>query len=280
MERPALLHSGDLRWVYSSAALQATWKPEEAADWMRPIAETSPIEVIIVGEVNVARAIEMVSRTFGALPARPDAPEPPGLRAVRFPAPTPTPVQLFHKGPADQAMVVIAWPGTDALANTRQTQAANLLSLILGNRLLDELRTRQARTYSPAVAEQFSRTFPGYGLISVRITVRPEDAASVMAAIEQVAADLAARDISADEFNRARNPRLEFLTRAQYSDSTWMAHLSNLQTDPRLAGLMARALPETANLTRADIRSAAQAWLVKDRAWRAVILPEAATSSP
>jgi len=275
-EAPALLHSGDIRWVFSSAALQSTWKPEDAAAWMRPIVETAPLEVIIVGDVPVQRAIDLVAKTFGALPPRIEAPEPAGLRDAHFPAPTPTPVVLHHKGPDDQALLVINWPGADAFADPRATQAANLLSIVLTNRLIDEIRIKQGKSYSPSAAEQFSLTLPGYGLISARAAVKPEDVTDVAATIDRVAADLAAQEISADEFARAQGPRLETLRRSLMSNTWWLQTLAGAQTDPRRAALMLRAVNDTQSLKPADIRAAAQRWLVRDRSWRAVVLPEPA----
>ena len=95
-----------------------------------------------------------------------------------------------------------------------------------------------------------------------------------MATIDRVAAELAATDISADEFARAQGPRLEALRRSLYSNSWWMQTLSGAQTDPRRTALMMRAVNDTLGLRPADIRAAAQRWLVKDRSWRAMVLPQ------
>ena len=73
-------------------------RPSRRKPSWKPILDTSPIEVVIVGDITPEAAIAAVARTFGALRPRPDRPEPPGLRDVRLHAPTPAPIVLRHDG--------------------------------------------------------------------------------------------------------------------------------------------------------------------------------------
>ena len=104
-----LLHSGDLRWTINTAEMRNTWKPEESVKYIKPIVDNSPIEVVVVGDIAVDKAIAEVGRTFGALPKRPEMNEPAGMRDVKFPKGG-APVVLPHKGRADQGAIAVGWP--------------------------------------------------------------------------------------------------------------------------------------------------------------------------
>ncbi len=276
-EREALplLHSGDLRWAPSTAAMRATWKASDIEPFMRPILVSSPLEVTIVGDVTVADAVAATAATLGALPSRRDRPEPKGLRAVRFPPPTPAPVVLRHRGPAQEALVVVNWPTTDALQDTRQTQAARVLADVMRSRLFDEIRVKHGWSYSPGAYADLSTVLPGYGMISVRVTSTPADVPAVLTTIDAVAADLAAKPISADELTRAVGPRVEAAKRAQVSNTVWLNALAAAQRDPRGLTLSMHSVSDLQSLTVDDIRAAAKRWLVQAKSWRAEVLPEA-----
>lgn len=70
--------------------------------------------VQIFGQVKADDAIAAVAATFGAMPARTDAPVPAANKAMRFPAHVETPVVLRHKGDKEQAAAVMAWPTAGA----------------------------------------------------------------------------------------------------------------------------------------------------------------------
>lgn len=270
----ALLHGDDMRWVRSTYAMHATWKPEDAVAFMKPILETAPLEVIIVGDVPVDRAIEETAKTFGALPARPDRPEPAGLRDVKFPTPTSTPVVLRHKGRADQAMAHISWPATDVFADTRGYQAANVLAGVIASRATERLRTASGKAYAPGARADFSGNLPGYGRIGASVDVAPGDIDAAYAALDAIAAELATTELSADELSRILSPRIEAAKRELKTNGGWTGSLAGAQTDPRKLDYLRNRLSELESLKPADIRAAAQTWLVKDKSWRLTILPE------
>ena len=112
------LHSGDARWETPSLDDVAKARFEDVRAIVEPALMNSPIEVTIIGDVTVEQATRSVAATFGALPARQAPPlAAPKAGDVRFPAPTPTPIVLSHRGRADQGAAAIAWPTTDVFAD-------------------------------------------------------------------------------------------------------------------------------------------------------------------
>lgn len=274
-----LLHSNDMRWVRSTSAMHATWKPEEATAFMKPILDSSPLEVIVVGDITPEQAIESTAKTFGALPRRVDQPEPAGLQDVRFPAPTPTPVVLRHKGRGDQALAHVSWPTTDFLSDTRQALAASVLADAITMRLTERLRFEDHKAYSVGARADFSFSLPGYGRIGASAGVEPADAEAALQAIDAIAADLAASPLTADEFKRLIEPKIETSRREARSNGVWMADLGKAQTDPRRLKYIRDRQTLIESLTAGDVQAAAKRWLVKDRSWRLTILPEAKSAT-
>lgn len=273
-EGRALLHSNDMRWVRSTYAMHATWKPEDAVAFMKPILATAPLEVIIVGDVTVDRAIDETAKTFGALPARAERPEPAGLRDVKFPAPTLTPVVLRHKGRADQAMAHISWPTTDLFTDTRGYQAANVLAGVMASRATERLRNTSGKAYAPGARADFSWNLPGYGRIGASVDVAPGDVGAAYATLDAIAAELAATELSADELARVLSPRVEAAKRELKANGAWAGGLAGAQADPRRLDFLRNRVAELEGLTPADIQAAARKWLVKEKSWRLTILPE------
>ncbi len=144
------MHSGDKRWTYNTAEMRKAWKPEDAVAFIRPIVAGSPIEVVIVGGVDIETAIQETARTFGALPARWEREEPKGIRNVKFPAHSAEPTVLTHKGRSDQGYAVIAWPtGAGFYRDPKAARAGYVLADMLRDEVTRQLRTGNGSTYSP-----------------------------------------------------------------------------------------------------------------------------------
>lgn len=274
----ALLHGGDPRWATPSREqIAATTIADLRALLERPFMR-GPLEVVVVGDIDVETAIRETAATFGALPARAEAPTPPAQ--VGFPAPTAEPVRLTHGGRADQALAVIAWPTYDHYANLRQSRTLDLLSDVFTLRLLQEVRERQGTSYAPQSEHQASRTFAGYGMILSVIEAEPAALAGFLRDAQAIAADLRDRPIEADELQRARLPRIETVQRSRNGNSWWLANLARIQQDPRVAAAIASEISDYQAITAAELQRAARAFLLPGRAWRLVIVPEARRPAP
>jgi zinc protease len=269
-----LLHDGDPRWTTPTLGDVVASRPRDLRDVLeRPLAR-GPIEVTIVGDIDVDHAVEAVAATLGALPSRPTSARPaPAAYVTRFPAPTGTPVIRYHGGHADQAMALIAWPTNDAFAAAPKLADLRVLQQVLNNRLIERLRIADGATYTPRTGLEASRTFPGFGYLYASASESPARTGEVLSRVDEIAADLGAREISSDELERARRPAIAAMVRAQQTDAYWLTALSHAQDDPRRLDLIRGALPGLRAVTAADIREAAATCLRDDRAWKLIIAP-------
>ncbi|HZZ66556.1 MAG TPA: insulinase family protein [Phenylobacterium sp.] len=280
-----LLHAGDRRFTYPSRDEIAKAQLSDLQAQIAPHLADDPIEVVVVGDITVDKAIEAVDRTFGALPARrAPQPVPAAQRAIAFPAATATPLLLTHKGRDDQAIGYMAWPTNDLWANPQQALDTDMLGEVMGLRLIDELRLNQGVTYSPSVSYTHSLTWTGWGYLAASVEVPPAKLDGFFRDVSKIAADLRAKDVTPDELERAKKPRIDKIERAQVTNQYWLSELSGAQADPRRLDFIRHIIPGTQRVTADDIKHAADLVLRDDKLFKLEVEPQAvakvATAQP
>jgi zinc protease len=270
-----LLHSGDPRWGLPDRTQIAAETPADLKALLAPSLGKGPIEVIVVGDVNVDKAIEAVADTFGALPARepvsldPEAP-------MAFPAPTPAPIVLAHKGRADQAIGLVAWPTDDFLSDTDRARKINILADVMQLRLTEQLRKTESVTYSPSASAAASNVFPHYGYLTARVEIPPGKLDGFFSDVAAITADLRAKPIGDDELERAKKPALDDLEQRRETNEYWLNALAGVQTDPRRLTAIRTSVAQVERVNAADIQQMAQAYLLDAKAWKLEVKPQAA----
>ena len=255
----------------SEASLRAAM-PDAPRAVLGPSLADGPIEITIVGDIDPDRAVDLVAKTFGALPARPAAwKAPPAGRPVRFPAPTATPVIRVDTGRPDQAEAIVAWPTTDFFENMKRSRAGMLAGEVLQNRILDEVRIAEGATYSPDTEASFSETTAGYGAAISDVEMPPEKIPGFFDTVSRIAGDLRNKGLTDDELARARNPRVAGIEKARLTNEYWLERLAGSIADPRRLDLIRTTLPDYQAMTTADVQAAAKAYFDNAKAWRMVI---------
>ena len=269
-----LMHGGDGRWTFPTRQqIAGATLDQLKASIAAPLA-TDDIEVVIIGDTTVDKAIAAVSQTFGALPARTDTPAQAGARDAPFPAPSATPVIRTHKGRADQGSLFIAWKTDDLFSNLQRSRNTQLLAQVMQLRLTDELREKQGATYSPLASANASVTFNRWGYLAVSVETPPDKIDGVIASIRQIAADLRDKPVTADELDRAKKPRIDQIEKARETNEYWLGTLSGAQTDPRLLDATRSVLAGLQRISPADVQKAAKDYLGDDKSWTMIVRPE------
>ncbi len=269
-----LLRSGDRRWTFPTRTEIANAKLDDLKSAVAPALAAGPIEVVIVGDTTVEKAIEATASTFGALSPRPLAAAPTLGTGLTFPAPVATPVIRTHGGRADQAIAYLAWPADDLFADTRRSRATQVMADILKLRLLEELREKQGATYSPSVGYAASQTWTGYGYLAASMEAPPALMDGFFRDVAKIAADLRDKPVTADELARAKTPRLDALEKAKATNEYWLGQLSGAQTDPRRLAATRSVTAQVEAVTAADVQAVAQRYLRDDKSWKLVVRPK------
>lgn len=271
-----LMHVGDQRWTFPSREQIAGASLDELKAAVANPLTKGEVEIVIVGDTTVDKAIAAVADTFGALPARPGDPALPGAEKAPFPAPSTEPVVRTHKGRADQAALFMVWRTDDLFSNLQRSRDVSILGQVMQLRLIDELREKQGATYSPNALSTASVTFKNWGYLAVSLEAPPEKLDGVIASIRKIAADLRDKPITDDELERAKKPRIDQIEKARATNEYWVGALSNAQNDPRLLDATRSVLAGLARVTPADVQKAAKTYLGDDKSWLLLVKPEAA----
>ena len=274
-----LMHGGDKRWTFPSREQIANASLEQLkATVANPLAQ-GDLEIVIVGDTTVDKAITAVADTFGALPKRPGEPPLAGADKAPFPAPSAEPVIRTHKGRPDQAALFMVWRTDDLFSNLQRSRDVSILSQVMQLRLIDELREKQGATYSPNASATANVTFKNWGYLAVSLEVPPEKLDSVVASIRKIAADLRDKPVSADELERAKKPRIDQIEKARVTNEYWVGALSGAQEDPRLLDATRSVLAGLSHVTPADVQKAARTYLGDDQSWLLLVKPEAGAAA-
>ena len=269
-----LLHSGDRRWTFPSRQEIAQAKLEDLKNAIAPALASGPIEVVIVGDTTIEKAIQATASTFGALPPRSTASGPVFGAGVSFPAPVAAPVIRTHGGRADQAIAYLAWPADDFFADMRRARATQVMADVLKLRLTAELREKQGATYSPSVGYSASQTWTGYGYLAASMEVPPALMDGFFRDVAKIAADLRDTPVTADELARAKTPRLDALEKAKATNEYWLGQLTGAQADPRRLAATRSVTAQVESVTAADVQAAAQRYLIDAKSWKLVVRPK------
>jgi zinc protease len=274
LDLPGLLHNNDPRWLQPNFV---DLNQAQAADMKVAIAgplANGPIEVTVVGDITPDQAIKAVAATLGALPPRPPPP-PPSTQAltVRFPPTGPRTYALHHRGRQDQAVALIAWPTLDNLVEPQRVRDIRVLEQIIQLRLFSQLRVADGAAYEAQTGLDSSEIFPGYGDVYAFAEVPPNKTGLFFDVVSKITADLRDHEVSADELERGRRPRVELFTQSQQNNAYWLGALSNAQSEPAKLDLIRSTIPDLKKVTAAAVRKAAMDYFTDDRAFRLVILP-------
>jgi len=268
-------HSGDLRWAKPDQADVKAGKLDNLKALLAPQLAAAPLEVDVVGDIKPDDVIRAVGETFAALPARPaPAAPPPGAVDIHFAPTGQAPVILSHKGRADQAVALEAWPSDSLFADPQKARVINVAAQVVELRLIDRVRVAEGSTYSPSVTSSPSDVFPGYGVVSASVETPPVKIDGFYGAVHDIAADLRAKGPTPDELQRAVKPRIETLTKAQQTNEYWMTWIAGAADDPRRLQIVRDTLPGYRRITAADVQKAAQTYLTDARAFRVEVTPK------
>jgi len=232
---------------------------------LKPPLTTAPLDVAIVGDVDEKTAVDMVAKTFGALPARSSASrERADAWFQRFPASPPPVIHATHEGSRDRALVTAIWPLYVATpARRREEIALDLLNQVFNDLLRRRVRVELGKAYGPSVRIRMPDD-ADQGQMTAVVETTPADVDAVLAEIRALARRLAAGDLPDDVVETARAPLVAASLAQMKTNAFWASNLSGSATrDPQLADMFSTIDLEQA-VTPDEVRKAAKVWLSSD----------------
>lgn len=269
-----LLRDGDPRWgVPTLEQVQAL----NAADFRRlwePLLASGPIEVDVFGDVKAEEAVAAIAKSFGALKAR--RPSAAAVTPARFPAHVAQPVVRTHDGDDTQAAAVIAWPTAGGAAGHAEARRLDVLAAIFADRLFDRLRSAAGASYSPSAQSQWPMGMASGGRLVAIGQVAPDKVPLFFQLSRQIAAELVATPIGADELRRTIVPMLQFMARASSGNQFWLMQTSGGAYDPARLEASASLVSDMTGITPEALQATAAKYLAPEKDWTLAVLPKKA----
>ena len=271
-----LLSDRDARFRTPTPQMFDAATPEGFRETWEPLLKQGPVEVLVFGEFDKAATVDALRRTFGALAPRDTAPADVLERPVAFPEAGETVVR-HHRGDANQAAAVIAWPSGAGVENLRESRRLEVLVSLFNNRLMEAMREHAGASYSPVVRSEWPSDVNSGGRIAALAQLRPEDVPVFFAEAERIAQELASAPVSEDEYNRVVEPLRQYVSRASTGNLFWLYQLEGATQDPRRIPMLRFLLADYTQTPPAELQALAQKYFGSPAGWRLAVIPQGQT---
>jgi len=271
---PTIMAGGDTRYGLPLPTMIQKRQPKEVEAWLRPVLASGSIELGLAGDLDVEKSIAAVARTLGALPARKPDPKPDLARKPSLPAKPIQQVWQLEGSEPGKAAVRVYWPGVDG-DDYHTSRKLQVLAEILNDRLRVKIREELGATYGPLQEVWGSDIWPGFGYLYVEIETAPKMAERVASLTRRIAADIVAKGITADEFQRVLEPRLANLKQELRNNGYWNYHvLSRMQEVPSRVEWPLTRSSDYQSMKREEIEEVARRYLGGSRVYTFIAKPK------
>jgi len=244
---------------------------------MEPHLKAAPIELTVVGDLDVDQVIALGAQTFGALETR---------RAIKEYADRRAGVKVMGGVKVERtidtldqkATLIMIFPTTDGrVASTRRN--LSFLGTIVSDRLRLEVRERLGAAYSPGAGAESSQIYHGLGGLLIQANGDPAKVDELLEACRGVALSLATDGVTEEEVERLSGPLLNQLRDAQRTNGYWLSTLEHAQGRPASLNELRGLVKFYENLSVADLSALAAKYLQPDRASVLMVLPDVIAES-
>ncbi|HQF38748.1 MAG TPA: insulinase family protein [Opitutaceae bacterium] len=273
------LASDDPRFGLPSMETLERYSMADVRAWLAPELAAGPLELNIVGDIDPEATIALAARTFGTLPPRGEKPAYAAERKVAYPAAGFT-AERKVQTEIPRGTVFVFWPTNDAL-DVQRNRRLGLLAATIEDRLRLKIREGLGGAYSPDASHEGSLTFPGYGVLSVRVGVDPAQAPTILATIREIADSLRTGGITDDELVRMKQPVLTGILESARTNSYWLGNvLGGSRELPQRLDWARNRTTDIAAITREEIDALAAEYLRPERLISYIVLPEPMPTAP
>lgn len=248
---------------------------DETERWLRAHLLDASLEIGLVGDFTADDAIKQAAATVGTLRRRQTPPKPGQPLAL------PTKASR-GEGTAELAastsLSCVLWP--IALPDDPAHNAAlALASDVLRDQLLRVLRESLGATYSPTTGLHRDLVQRDFAYASMINTFEPDQARKLTEGSVRLAARLAEKGVTEEEFTRLREPLLTRRTQDLRNNAWWLSIVAVAQSRPAMLDEARQHEKAAAALTVADVNAAAQVFKA-DRVTAVILRPAAAKAAP
>lgn len=271
---PAILYRNNPRFTFPTQEQLTSYQVKDVRDWVDAPLKNNYMEVTVTGDFRTEDIIPLLERTVGAVPKRAEAPATldetlrhPAMADFNFSK------DLTYDSSIDKTMVCLFWktPGGE---NKKLARRLNMLKAVFYDRVFKGLREDMGETYSPSTGLNISETYPDDGYIITMSSGVMRNKEAVRSAIARIADDLGKGNITQEELDRARNPILNSMDRAQRDNGYWTSLLKDSQAKPERLNQQRESIPDVKAITVEEVNKLAKEIFGKGEHLNLNILPD------
>ncbi len=269
-----IVHDHDSRFTFPSLAEANAITLDQVKGVIQDSLTGKPVEITIVGDIDQASTLDVLSRTFATLPAMPaKAPVATGGDHTAFPAAA-TEAVLHHRGRPDQSISLLAWPVPGQLQDSQSSHGLEILTEILNARAFATVRQTLGQAYDASAARQQSWVFKDYGYIAVSGSIATGKDKAFVDAVTAIVDDLRTKPVTPDELDRARKPVIDRWQNDQKSNTHWLYAIPSTTSGKAKVADEQKTRDELLKVTPDMVQALAVKYLVADRRLHVEVLPE------
>ncbi|MCP4723329.1 MAG: insulinase family protein, partial [Desulfobacteraceae bacterium] len=245
---------------------------EEVEGWLKPVFETSPIEVSIVGDFDQDTIIKYAGTYLGGLETRdPSFGSEFKKVSVSFPKGETLTLPLDTK--IDKGMVRVAFL-TDDFWDIMKTRKISMLAKVFSERLRKTIREKLGASYSPYVYNNPSLIYDGYGVMHVVVNVLPENSDVIFKQVEKIVGELAGQGVEKKELELVKKPLLNQLAVLRQTNSYWLnSVMANSFNHPERLDWAKHLISGYSGITHDDLTILAKLYLKMNQGALIIIKP-------
>ncbi|MFI4882609.1 MAG: M16 family metallopeptidase [Phycisphaerales bacterium JB064] len=234
-----------------------------------------PMEVALVGDLDVEETIELARTYLGSLPQRPRVSATTNREQRMMERPQ-GPIAMLKEPQVSTptAFVIAGYYGPDEW-NERDRRAMRLAARILSSRMVDRIREELGLAYSPSVSSRTGTTWPGFGLFSVQSPTDPAKAEQLADELMSMFATFAAEGPTEDELNIAVEQLRNVHDENVRSPGSWLRELRTLDYLGRSLEALENEREALGGFTASELRDIFAKYAVEEGKMRIVIRPQA-----
>ena len=263
----AFSHGGDKRFAVPTEEEAKALTVQDIRDWVTPYLSAAPIEVSIIGDINLDQTKEAILQTVGTLPSRFKALAPADTALESLPQP-PLQKTFTYTSELDRAAAVVAWRTTGLTNNMSEVRRLSVLSSILRDRMRQEVRERLGSSYSPRAHADSSEVYDDYGHLSAISICKASDLEQINTLLLELGHDLATEGATQDELDRALTPTLKSIDASLRNNSYWLGSvMRKCQEQPQRLQWARSRSEDYSSITIEEINELAKKYLQKANAF-------------
>lgn len=247
--------------------------PDAGMAWLRHITDKAAIEMTIVGDIKLDKAMELACAYVGALPERSsDFAAMDGFRKLnRGDGPYEKTVEFESVTP--KAIVLAGFVGCEE-RDTMDRRALTVATRILTDRFTKRIREEEQLVYGIGCQSQPARTIPGLGMIFGAAPTDPKNADKLADTVLEMMRAFATDGPTDEEVETAKKQVIIDLDTRMKEPDFWFTQIGEMVYRKHTLEEM-KQLPDVFNtFTAKQLKAVAAKYMTDERAIRLVVIPK------